>query len=299
MGIDANGARFLVHAHAMGVDFARTASIGRQSLYVAPDALRAIFADHGLDLDAAEAVGICEGSEGFSDGLLRRLGALDPHSIDYSPYERPTHTHDMNRPIPDALRERYSVVLDGGSLEHVFDFPTAIRNCMEMVEIGGHYLAITPANNFFGHGFYQFSPELYFTVLSPENGFTMVRMIAFEERKDPVWYEVANPREVGGRVTLANAWPVYLLVIARRIARLPIFSATPQQSDYQVIWGEREAADAAQAAGHAPLHVLPLPLRLAKRVLPSGLRLWLRGLQRRLDWRKPPVFDPRFFRRMA
>src|SRR5438477_418150 len=83
----------------------------------------------------------------------------------------PHFPHDMNEPIPDKFKETYTAVLDGGSLEHVFNFPVAIKNCMEMVKVGGHYLAITPANNFFGHGFYQFSPELYFTVLSKENGF--------------------------------------------------------------------------------------------------------------------------------
>lgn len=70
----------------------------------------------------------------------------------------------MNREIPGDFIEKYSMVLDGGSLEHVFNFPVAVRNCMQMLQVGGHYLAITPANNFMGHGFYQFSPELYFSI---------------------------------------------------------------------------------------------------------------------------------------
>ena len=56
------------------------------------------------------------------------------------------------------------MVIDGGLLEHVFDFPTAIRNCMRMVRQGGHLILNLPVNNFPGHGFYRFSPELVFRV---------------------------------------------------------------------------------------------------------------------------------------
>ena len=62
--------------------------------------------------------------------------------------------------MPPALRERFSVVIDGGLLEHVFDFPTAIRNCMRMVRQGGHLILNLPVNNFPGHGFYKFGPGL-------------------------------------------------------------------------------------------------------------------------------------------
>ena len=58
-------------------------------------------------------------------------------------------------------------MIDSGSLEHVFNISQALRNCLEMVESGGHFISIGPANNAMGHGFYQFSPELYFRILSP------------------------------------------------------------------------------------------------------------------------------------
>jgi hypothetical protein len=287
MGIDVNGARFLAYARQVGVDFTRVAMIGRQSLYVSPTQMREVLGSFGDPISNAEAKALCD-SGGFSEALLRRLGAADPHSFDYSSYQGPTFTHDMNQPLPERFKGRYSAVLDGGSLEHIFNFAVAIRNCMEMVEVGGHYLAITPANNFFGHGFYQFSPELYFTVLSPQNGFEVTRMIAFEERSRPVWYRVANPRDVGGRVTLQNSWPVFLLIIAKRLAKAPIFEHTPQQSDYTVAWGERKAARQVELGVPRPL-----PIRLAKMVLPFGMR---QAIRQAMPKPKPPVFDPRYFR---
>ena len=88
-------------------------------------------------------------------------------------------------------------MVDAGSLEHVFDVPTAIRNCMRMVAPGGYFLAITPANNTMGHGFYQFSPELFYRVLSDANGFTVERMLV-TGTSSTRWFEVADPASIGG-----------------------------------------------------------------------------------------------------
>ena len=248
----------------------------------------------GDSLGDAEIAGICEGSDGYAERFLAHLGARRTESIDCSDFECATVTHDMNTPISSEFAERYSAVFDGGSLEHIFNFPTAIRNCMEMVRVGGHYLAITPANNFFGHGFYQFSPELYFSVLSPENGFEIERMLAYEDRADAPWYAVRSPREVRGRVTLTNSEPVFLLVIARRTARKPIFEHTPQQSDYLARWAPDEAP---AAAALPPASARPLPIRIAKAVLPASVR-W--SIRRALA--QPPRpragFDPAFFEPM-
>jgi len=38
MGLDANGARFLLHARSMGVSFDSTLMIGRQDLYLSVEA---------------------------------------------------------------------------------------------------------------------------------------------------------------------------------------------------------------------------------------------------------------------
>ena len=53
----------------------------------------------------------------------------------------------------------------------IFNFPVAIRNLMRMAKVGGQVFLTTPANNFCGHGFYQFSPELAYRIFALENGF--------------------------------------------------------------------------------------------------------------------------------
>jgi hypothetical protein len=79
-------------------------------------------------------------SNGYAEPLLTHLGATEVHSYDYSAYKETTHLFDMNGQIPDETKEQYTTVFDRGSLEHVFNFPVAIKNCMEIVKVGGHYL---------------------------------------------------------------------------------------------------------------------------------------------------------------
>jgi hypothetical protein len=169
------------------------------------------------------------------------LGAEEIISIDASSYEGASFIHDMNQPIPDKLKNRFTAVIDGGSLEHIFDFPTAIKNCMEMVQIGGHFVTINNANNFMGHGFYQFSPELYYRVLSKDNGFDIERVLIFEAMQLSKWYEAIDPQEVQKRVELVNNRPTHIFVQARKIDSVPIFSSPPQQSDYVAIWEKHTA----------------------------------------------------------
>jgi hypothetical protein len=291
VGISVHGAKFLLYARSAGVDFGEMAMIGRQGLFVTPAQMHEVFDTFGERPSDAEIEAICTGGAGFAEGFFAHLGAARTDSFDASDFEGATFTHDMNTAIPERFHEQYSAVLDSGTLEHIFDFPTAIKNCMEMVRVGGHFVSITPANNFFGHGFYQFSPELYFAVLSPDNGFEIRTMMAFEETRNAVWYEVRRPLDACERVTLQNAEPVYLCIIAQRTERRPIFARPPQQSDYVVRWKGAEQA--------APAGPRPLPIRLAKLVLPSAVR---QSIRKAFTRRPPPVkpgFDPRFFRRIG
>lgn len=265
MGFDVQGVRFLLSAHHGGVRFEQTAVIGRQGLFIDPGYLQRILRRFGIANTDEEVRRLLTEANGFAEPLLSVLGANHICSVDASSYEGASVVHDMNQQIPDSLRAAFSVVIDAGTLEHVFDFPTAIRNCMEMVQEGGHLLLMTPANNFMGHGFYQFSPELFFRVCSQDNGFEVQRAIVCEVDPDAQWYEVVDPAKAGRRVELLTSRPAYLLIQARRIRQVPILAVAPQQSDYTVLWEERDAMRSDSRTGGPPLH----------------LRL-LRGLARRL-----------------
>jgi hypothetical protein len=237
MGLDLQGVKFLLGAQREGATFTRTATIGRQELFIDAIWLHRVLRSAGMAQGDAAIQRLLTEESGFAEPLLKFLGAKEICSIDASPYERASIVHDLNQPISDALKGAFTVVIDGGTLEHVFNFPVAIKNCMEMVEVGGHLLLMTPANNFMGHGFYQFSPELFFRVCSENNGFEIVRAIVCEVDANVAWYQVMDPARAGRRVELLTSRPTYLLIQARRVRKVAIFTDTPQQSDYTTLWG--------------------------------------------------------------
>jgi hypothetical protein len=116
---------------------------------------------------------------------------------------------------------------------------------MEMVKPGGHLIVITPMNNYAGHGFYQFSPELFYSALCAENGYAVEQMLIVQSGR---WYAVANPSEVRSRIELISREPTPLFVTAKRTASQPIFERWPQQSDYSAQWATGRAGQVSPPA---------------------------------------------------
>ena len=257
MGLEETSVKFVCAAKSHGVDFGHTLTLGRQGLYVRPGAIKQVFAALGVNLDASDFLR----SNTYAEKFFHLMGAECVESIDMSSYEGATHVHDLNLPIPNSLRCRYSVVYDGGTLEHVFNLPQALKNCMEMVRVGGHFLQSNCANNFMGHGFWQFSPELLFRTFSESNGFRTEAVLLHEilpDRgwisRDESWYAVSDPDELRQRVELRNSFSTGIVTIAKRIAEKPIFDTFPMQADYQTAWEQHarnQATSAASATSHA------------------------------------------------
>jgi hypothetical protein len=240
MGIDPQALRFLLLSKGSGVSFESFLMIGRQGFHsLKPKDLQNALAQQGLSLTPEDAAHLLHARSGYVEPLLELLGAKRIESLDYSSYEQASISADLNNPVEEYLSDAFSCVLDSGTLEHVFNFPQAIKNCMNMVSIGGHFVAVTTANNFMGHGFYQFSPELYYRILSEENGFLVEEMILCGSDRGSPWYRVADPNELGRRVEPVNGPRTYLMVRARKLRHADVFSVSPQQSDYEVMWSSR------------------------------------------------------------
>jgi SAM-dependent methyltransferase len=242
MAINLNSARFLLNARKQGVSFQNTLTLGRQSLDLLPRLLKVLVEKYGLPSSQLIAELEKTGIPRFSEPFFRLLGAKEVCSIDVSSYQDTSIVHDMNLPIPDSLKNRFDIVYDGGTLEHVFNFPVALKNAMQMVKPGGRFIMHTPGNNWFGHGFYQFSPEMLYRALSEENGYQVERMIAHAFGQYGRWYQVADPEKVHCRVELVTLLPILLLIQAKRTRETEIFARPPQQSDYAVLWQRTKPA---------------------------------------------------------
>ncbi len=237
MGLDINAVQFLIAAKKRGAGFGRTLMLGRQGLNVFPAAMVSLLERNGFPTEKFKAAGPeCAYAEPFFEAL----GAQQVDSLDNSDFEGAKFVHDLNRPIPPDWKEKFDAVMDGGTLEHVFNFPTGLRNSMELVREGGRLFFHTCANNLCGHGFYQFSPELFYRALSAENGFEVERMVIHRIGPYGRWYEVADPNAIRSRVELISFTPMHLLVQARRTGIKEIFAQAPQQSDYTALWQASE-----------------------------------------------------------
>ena len=278
MGFDLATIQFLAGSKDLGVSLDRVLTLGRQWMYVKPSEVRPLLAHNGIKLSGEETNRLFA-DDGYCEPLLKLLGANRIDSMDVSAYENATIIHDLNQPWPEALHDRFSLVLDGGTLEHVFDFPTALRNCMQAIAPGGHFVCVTPTNNVMGHGFYQFSPELFFRVFTPENGFEIERLLLYEQPWASVWYEVGDPNRIRSRVELVNNRPTYLIVCARKIASVALAHA-PVQSDYPFLYWK-------QSAGPDTAKMKPVPTTsFIKRHSPEWVAKWYR----RLRPLRPPYF---------
>ncbi len=242
MGLDINAVQFLIAARQAGAEFGDVVMLGRQDLNVYPAKMKALLESHGF---SGELFAPGAADTGFAEPVFKSLGAKNVYALDFSDFEGAEFVHDLNQPLPDKLKQRFDVVYDGGTLEHVFNFPQALKNCMEMVRPGGRVILHTIANNWMGHGFYQFSPEMFFQTLNADNGYEMERLVAHIVGPYGRWFEVSNPEQIRSRVEAITFAPLHLLVCARRTAVVPVFAKTPQQSDYSTRWVDPAAASAA------------------------------------------------------
>jgi hypothetical protein len=243
VGIDAHGFEFLAACHRDGVNFERTAMLGHQN--VSGITRKQVSRTH---LDPNALASLSDGD--FADPLFETFGAASVVSIDASDFEDASEVADLNRPIPEHLRGRFSAVLDGGTIEHVFDVKQALTNAMEMVSVDGHLMLITPTSGSSGHGFFQFSPELFWRALSAENGYR-VEAFHLRDRASRRWYKVADPDVLGRRAEFRTRGTTYLYIRARRTDEVTPFAIAPQQSDYAREWSGHAHAARRQVPGFA------------------------------------------------
>lgn len=310
MALDFNSIKFILWSKNLGVSFDRTLTLGRQGIGMSCSRSKARRALQQFKIPATEE----EVNQGFerkaftapyADDFLKFLGAKELVTVDRSDFEDATLIHDLNQAFPDHLRQSFDLVIDGGTLEHIFNYPQALSNCLDLLKVGGHIITITPASGQMGHGFYQFSPELFFRVFSEERGFVLKKIIGFDVSKiDSPFYEIQDPATTEQRTTPVGKKPIQLAVLAQKVAKVPAVLAPPQQSDYVALWGKHENQNSESGPGQTKPQSLFQRMRVSiNPYWPS----WLRDLRNtcgyRLRWTMSKLsyslMNQRHFRRLS
>jgi SAM-dependent methyltransferase len=227
--------QLLIEAHKSGVSFERMATLGRQRLLGDRETLVSILKKSGYAMSKDCVARLLDPSTEYSEDFFSLLGAKEIFAIDVSDFEGANILHDMNQPLPDDLISSFDLVLDGGTIEHIFNLPTALRNATRMVRPNGRFISLTQANNFCGHGFYQLSPELFYRFLCSKNGYVTEYCIIWEDIPRSLFYRVPDPDVVGMRINLTSEFGTNMTVQAKRIGDVSQ-EFVPQQSDYVRLW---------------------------------------------------------------
>lgn len=240
--------------------FGRVLMLGRQSMKLKErfkDRLDDLMEERGLDFDCAAF----EQEDGYAETLFTKLGADSVEAMDFSDFEGANLVHDLNAPVPEDYVGRYDVIFDGGTTEHVFDVAASMDNINRMLAPGGIFISAVPANNWFGHGFYQFGPELVFSYWKHGCGFEVldcVMLPVFPKDKELV---LRDPTEQGRRPRFKGKVPaqrVYLYYAVRKTAKSHRWNRA-LQTDYVRRWSDHDTAkgrgETEMVAAHAAVAV--------------------------------------------
>ena len=166
--------------------------------------------------------------------LLKQFNSLSVDSVDFSDFEEATIIADLNKPM--EKKNSFDTVIDFGTSEHVFNIAQCLQNIADLCKKDGIILHSLPANNNCGHGFWQFSPELFFSLYTKENGFSDTEIFLFNSiNKYNLWKIKKQP--IGNRLELSSDIPLFLLVKTKKIKEITYQNVN--QSDYQFLWDKK------------------------------------------------------------
>lgn len=185
MGLLPITCRLLVREHKASPFSGSVCTLGNQDVFATYEDLKAIFQQ--FNVKPVEVTprphtsdyipkyfdyhGLAERPFVHAQTLFEMMGLRDYTDIDIRDVDAASLNHDLNYPLPDELKGKFGVVLDAGTVEHVFDAAQALKNMVSLCQVGGHVVHFAPVIDDVDHGFYALNPTLFFDFYG-QNGFT-------------------------------------------------------------------------------------------------------------------------------
>jgi hypothetical protein len=92
--------------------------------------------------------------------FFRLLRLKDVVSVDILGCEHvPDLVHDLNQPFPSQLLNRFGMIIDPGTIEHVFDMKTCLSNLVRALKVGGVVIHQVPNYSYNG-GYFSINPNV-------------------------------------------------------------------------------------------------------------------------------------------
>jgi SAM-dependent methyltransferase len=225
----------------------------------------------GATVDQLKGMFGPEIQEASYQGLMGQLGFAEIVSLDVSKYEGCEIVQDLNVPLK-VRPGQFDLVIDNGTIEHCFNVGQAFFNAKKLCAKGGVIFHNNPAN-WFGHGFWNFSPCVYFDFYAA-NGFEV--QVFLRDVPAGTYKKLVYQPKV---TSVLDAKRYVIHAIARKIAEVP--DVMPTQHRFALA---HEAAGAAASPPVASVH-RSVVARSFDVLLQRAGELGLRspGLRRRFD----------------
>ena len=150
--------------------------------------------------------------------IFKLLGASKISIADISKYENPDFLINLNDPVESYLANKFDVIFDCGTLEHVFDTPTALWNLVTMLKTDGVLYIAVPASNAIDHGFFSFSPGLFFDYFNA-NGFEVLG--CYLKEGSPLFYKKRGKlykyNEIGNEIPILSSVSIETIAVLKKI----------------------------------------------------------------------------------
>jgi SAM-dependent methyltransferase len=263
MGLGGEAVEAIGREHAYRPVSGDVIFIGRQTTYFTPSELVGLLRSYGHGVDTA-AIEIDrntrnrqqghEGKELVTDrSIFRALGIDTIRALDVSAYEGAEIVHDLNDPLPLHLHGCADFVVDGSTLDNVFDPAACLRNMAALLRPGGRLLTIN-AYTTQQTAYTLCSPPWYFDYFV-ENGFSDCRVYAIvvrRGRKNAFWLDPGYiDRARGGTLGFSARGNVFIVALAER-GRSSTTDKSPVQQHYRSAAGWMDYAERLRAMLESP-----------------------------------------------
>lgn len=178
MGIGLDIMRALVREAAIKPITGTVLTLGRQTIFATPAQAKTMLKNHGItpavddeELDVSTKQTLEENATRISDkAFFRMLGAEKVTTLDVSDYEGADIVHNLNVPIPDQYEGIADFIVDGSTLDNVWNPVTGLLNVGRMLRPGGRAI-MTNRGNAGGPGiaYMMFSAPWFFDYFVANN----------------------------------------------------------------------------------------------------------------------------------
>lgn len=241
MGISVCMAHSLLREHAYKPIRGDVLLLGRQTMYFSPEKAIEMMMDTGtlvgdtshIEIDST-TVQSKDDRYLRDDEFFRLIGVPKIRALDHSAYEGADIIHDLTTPIPDRLAGTADFLIDGSTLDNVFDTATALRNMARLLRPGGRLFSLNMASNHYTPYTIITAHWLmdYFTV----NAFADCKVYIFVHKGNWTNFYAVNPHKIAKDKTIplnfTSEHLMGVLLIAEKGAR-STWDKTPVQQAYR------------------------------------------------------------------